>query len=63
MIKVTECGKKGCTVQFSGNAYVVAQQYAALTLHIVDECPDILKVAQHLIEETLYNGKTDKCND
>lgn len=63
MIKVTECGNKGCTVEFHGIPLLLAQEYAALTLRIAEKEPVILTVAQRLIEEATKNGKTDKCND
>lgn len=63
MIKVTECGKKGCTVEFHGMPILLAQEYAALTIQIAEHEPLILSLAQRLIEEATKNGKTDKCND
>ena len=63
MIKVTECSNHGSTVEFYGNAYTLAQEYAALTLQIAEQESVILTLAQRFIEEATKNGKTDKCND
>ena len=63
MIKVTECGKQGCTVEFYGMPILLDQEYVALTLRIAEQEPVILTLAQRLIEEATKNGKTDKCND
>lgn len=63
MIKVTECGANGSTVEFYGMPITLAQEYAALTLRIAEQEPVILTLAQRLIEEVTKNGKTDKCND
>lgn len=55
MIKVTECGNKGCTVEFHGMLILLAQEYAALTLRIAEKEPVILTLAQRLIEEATKN--------
>lgn len=65
MIRVKPCGAHGSTVEFAGDGYTLAQEYAALTLEIADRAPDVLTMAQQLIEmeAKLRYGKTDKCND
>lgn len=34
MIKVTETGKKGCTIEISGRADLLCKEYVALTLRL-----------------------------
>lgn len=64
MIKVSETGSKGCTVEFYGTAEVVAQQYAALTMSLAENELEVLVRAQQLIDqEVKRNDKTDINNN
>lgn len=66
MIRVKPCGDHGSTVEFAGDSYTLAQEYAALTLRIADRDPEVLTLAQQIIETEvkLRNGeKADLHND
>lgn len=62
MIKVSEAGDKGCTIEIYGNAEIVAQQYVSLTATLNDKYPAILLRASKLLEE-ITNDKTDINNN
>ena len=62
MIKVSEAGDKGCTIEIYGNAEIVAQQYVSLTAALNEKYPAILLRASKLLEE-VANDKTDIHNN
>ena len=51
MIKVTETGKKGCTIEISGPADLLCKEYVALTLRLTELAPQIIATAGCILSE------------
>lgn len=62
MIKVSEAGDKGCSIEIYGNAETVAQQYVSLTAALNEKYPAILVRATKLLEE-MTNDQADINNN
>lgn len=45
MIKVSETGKKGYTIEVAGRADLICREYVALTLRLMEVSPDIIATA------------------
>lgn len=62
MIKVTEAGKKGCTIEIAGPAELLCKEYVALTLRLTEVAPQIIATAGCILSE-VTNDKTDINNN
>ena len=62
MIKVTETGKKGCTIEIAGPVDLLCKEYVALTLRLMEVAPQIIATAGCILSE-VTNDKTDINNN
>lgn len=51
MIKVSETGKKGCTIEIAGPADLLCVEYIALTLRLVEVAPQIIETAGYILSK------------
>ena len=63
MIKVTETGKKGCTIEIAGPADLLCKEYVALTLRLTEVAPQIIATAGCILSEVKKNDKADINNN
>lgn len=62
MIKVTETGKKGCTIEIAGPVDLLCKEYVALTLRLTEVAPQIIATAGCILSE-VNNDKADINNN
>ena len=56
MIKVTETGKKGCTIEISGRADLICKESIELTLRLMEVDPQIISTAGCILSGEVKDG-------